>query len=140
MILTKCCDNIYRVKNKINYENLFNDSKTYQNNPNLSCIFYNTSKDNYTINLYNKLLKTDFIPYSISFFIDDTLETLLNKGVNLKDYVKFIVETMNSNGIYISLTREPINKEFEEEILKRMSKEITNDKYNGFIINIYRLL
>ncbi len=133
-ILTNICNNICKGNKEI-YNNIYNESKTYQNNINISCVHYNDNKDDYELDIHNKLLKTNFIPCSIDFFIDDILDYI---NINYEKYIKTVIETLNNNGIYITITNEELNNGYAKIIKKYMTYEKVNENYANYYINIFR--
>ena len=136
-ILTNICNNITK-GNKEVYNNIFNDSKIYQNNINISCIHYNDTKEDYEQDIHNKLLKTNFIPCSIGFYIDDIFEYIETN--DYEKYFKTILETLNNNGIYILITSDEIDEEYAKIIKQYMTHDIVNENYANYFINIFKKL
>ena len=80
-------------------------------------------------------MKTNFIPCSIDFFIDDILEYI---NIDYEKYIKTVTETLNNNGIYITITNEELNNEYTKIIKKYMTYEKVNENYANYYINIFR--
>lgn len=149
IILTNTCDEIYKGSNRI-YTNIFNESKIYFNNPNVSCVFYNTDKKDFTNDIRTKLLKTCYIPCSIAFYIDDNVNCLYGdekqplynftgKNDTLEEYINKAISTLNRNGYYITVSKTKLNEEIITELIKYTTKEVINEEIKSYYINIFRI-